>query len=43
MVAPYVAGPYAEGSYIVSLPWPEAVRPLVKPVYRQDLFGPSVP
>lgn len=43
MVAPYVAGPYAEGSYIVSLPWPEAVRPLVKPVYRHDLFGPSVP
>ena len=43
MVAPYVAGPYAEGSYIVSLPWPEAVRPLVKPVYRRDLFGPSGP
>ena len=43
MVAPYVAGPYAEGSYVVSLPWPEAVRPLVKPVYRRDLFGPSGP
>ena len=37
--APYVAGPYVEGSYELTLPWPEAVKPLVKPEYRADLFG----
>jgi hypothetical protein len=39
LIGPYVAGPYAEGSYIITLPWPEAVRPLVKPAYRPALFG----
>ena len=37
--APYVAGPYAEGSYELTIPWPEAVKPLVKPEFREDLFG----
>jgi len=37
--APYVAGPYAEGSYELTIPWPESVKPLVKPEYREDLFG----
>ncbi|MEY3269487.1 MAG: hypothetical protein RL480_2247 [Pseudomonadota bacterium] len=39
LVGPYVAGPYAEGSYIITLPWPEAVQPFVKPQYRPALFG----
>lgn len=39
LLAPYVAGSYAEGSYLITVPWPEAIRPLVKPVYRDDLFG----
>jgi hypothetical protein len=39
LVAPYVAGAYAEGSYLITVPWPEAVKPLVKPAYRGDLLG----
>lgn len=39
LVGPYVAGPYSDGSYIVTMAWPESVKPLVKPVYRTDLFG----
>lgn len=39
LVAPYVAGSYAEGSYLITLPWPDTVRGLVKPAYRADLFG----
>jgi hypothetical protein len=39
LVAPYVAGPYSEGAYLVTAAWPEAVRGLVKPAYRADLFG----
>ncbi|MEY2883143.1 MAG: hypothetical protein RL490_867 [Pseudomonadota bacterium] len=39
LVAPYVAGPYSEGSYLVTAAWPDAVRALVKPAYRADLFG----
>jgi hypothetical protein len=39
LIGPYVAGPYAEGSYIITLPWPEAVQPFVKPQYRTALFG----
>lgn len=39
LLAPYIAGPYSEGGYLVTLPWPEAVKPLVKPTYRDDLFG----
>ena len=39
LVAPYVAGSYAEGSYLVTVPWPETVRALVKPAFRADLFG----
>ena len=39
MVGPYVAGPYSEGSYVVTAVWPEAVRTLVKPEYRRDFFG----
>jgi hypothetical protein len=37
--APYVAGPYVEGSYEITLPWPDEVKPLVKPEYREELFG----
>ena len=37
--APYVAGPYVEGSYELTIPWPAAIRPLVKPEFREDLFG----
>lgn len=39
LIGPYVAGPYAEGGYIISLPWPEAIRPFVKPAFRAALFG----
>ncbi len=39
LVGPYVAGPYSEGSYFVTAPWPDAVKSLVKPAYRRDLFG----
>ena len=39
LIGPYVAGPYAEGSYVITLPWPAAARPLVKPRYRPTLFG----
>ena len=41
LVAPYVAGSYAEGSYLIDVPWPDAVRTLVMPRYRADLFGPE--
>lgn len=37
--APYVAGPYVEGSYELTIPWPDAIKPLVKPEFREDLFG----
>jgi hypothetical protein len=39
LIGPYGAGPYVEGSYLITAPWPENVRPLVKPEYRADLFG----
>lgn len=39
LLAPYTAGPYSEGSYLISVPWPETVAALVKPAYRRDLFG----
>jgi hypothetical protein len=39
LLAPYTAGSYAEGSYLITLPWPEGIKPLVKPAYRDDLFG----
>jgi hypothetical protein len=39
LIGPYVAGPYAEGSYIITLPWPKAVQLFVKPQYRPALFG----
>lgn len=39
LIGPYVAGPYVEGSYLVSASWPDGVRGLVKPLYRDDLFG----
>ena len=39
LLGPSVAGPYAEGSYLITLPWPEAVQPFVKPQYRPALFG----
>jgi hypothetical protein len=41
LVAPYVAGSYAEGSYLITVTWPDAIKPLVKPAYRADLFGPE--
>ena len=39
LIGPYVAGPYAEGSYVITLPWPAAVLPFVKSRYRPALFG----
>ena len=39
LVGPYVAGSYAEGSYLITVPWPDAIKPLIKPAYRGDLFG----
>lgn len=39
LIGPYAAGSYAEGAYLITLPWPEAIKPLVKPTYRDDLFG----
>jgi hypothetical protein len=39
LLGPYTAGSYAEGSYLITLPWPEGIKPLVKPAYRDDLFG----
>lgn len=39
LLGPYVAGPYSEGAYLVTANWPEGVRALVKPAYRDDLFG----
>jgi hypothetical protein len=39
LLAPYTAGSYAEGSYLITAPWPEGVAALVKPAYRRDLFG----
>jgi hypothetical protein len=34
LIAPYEAGPYAEGSYEVDVPVTDAVRGLIKPEYR---------
>jgi hypothetical protein len=39
LIGPYAAGSYAEGSYLITLPWPDGVKPLVKPGYRDDLFN----
>ncbi|PZN94717.1 MAG: hypothetical protein DCF31_08720 [Alphaproteobacteria bacterium] len=39
LLGPYVAGSYAEGSYLITLPWPQGVKSLVKPAYRNDLFA----
>ena len=39
LLGPYAAGSYAEGSYLITLPWPEGLEKLVKPAYRTDLFG----
>lgn len=39
LLAPYTAGPYAEGAYLITLPWPESLRTLVKPAYVRDLYG----
>jgi hypothetical protein len=38
LIAPYIAGPYAEGDYEVTLPVTPAVLAAVKPQYR-DSFG----
>jgi hypothetical protein len=37
LVAPYVAGAYAEGSYLITLAWPNGISALVQPRYRADL------
>ncbi|MEY2884198.1 MAG: hypothetical protein RL490_1922, partial [Pseudomonadota bacterium] len=29
------------GSYKIDVVWPDAVKTLVKPAYRRDLFGPE--
>ncbi len=39
LLAPYVAGTYAEGSYKIDMSWPDGIKALVKPQYRSDLFG----
>jgi hypothetical protein len=39
LLGPYTAGSYADGSYLLTLPWPDGIKPLVKPAYRDDLFG----
>lgn len=39
LIGPYAAGSYAEGSYLITLPWPEGIEKLVKPAYKADLFG----
>ena len=39
LLGPYAAGSYAEGSYLITLPWPEGIETLVKPAYKADLFG----
>ena len=39
LLGPYAAGFYAEGSYLITAPWPDAVKPLTRPAYRRDLFG----
>lgn len=36
MLAPYEAGPYAEGAYEVTLSFPDSVKALVKPDYAAD-------
>ena len=36
MAGPYVAGPWAEGDYEISLPVTEAVRSAIEPSYRAD-------
>jgi hypothetical protein len=40
LVAPYEAGPYAEGTYEVTVPVTRAVMDAVKPVYR-SAFAPA--
>ncbi len=37
VIAPYDAGPYAEGSYVIDLPLTPALLPAVRPAYR-DMF-----
>ena len=37
LVAPYVAGAYAEGSYLITLQWPDGITALVQPRFRRDL------
>jgi hypothetical protein len=37
--SPYVAGSYAEGTYDVRLEWPEELRTLARPEWRDTLFG----
>lgn len=39
LLGPYAAGSYAEGSYLITAPWPDAVKPLTRAAYRRDLFG----
>jgi hypothetical protein len=39
LLGPYAAGSYAEGSYLITLPWPDGIERLVKPAYKADLFG----
>ena len=39
LLGPYAAGSYAEGSYLITLPWPEGIEKLIKPAYKTDLFG----
>lgn len=40
LIAPYSAGPYAEGSYEVTLPVDGAVMKALKPQYRSSFSGP---
>lgn len=39
LIGPYAAGSYAEGSYLITLAWPDGVEKLVRPAYKTDLFS----
>jgi hypothetical protein len=39
LLGPYAAGSYAEGSYLITVPWPAGTAALIKPAYKVDLTG----
>ncbi|WP_419816622.1 PdaC/SigV domain-containing protein [Glacieibacterium sp.] len=38
LLPPYAAGPYSEGAYEITLPWPDAIKSLVLPAWRTTFF-----